>query len=347
MTAGFQTHYRGQIDMNRKTAFYAAALASMMSLNASALNIALSNDDGWDAAGVQTLFTALRQAGHSVTLAGPSENQSGGSASVDLNAANLRITKTAEDGTATPGGDQYSVALTAGGSASPATAAQIAISIAEQAGPVDLLVSGINAGANTGAGTNISGTVGGTIVGISNLTGERIPGVAISTDEVNELRDCAPADLANCEAANLAHYQVVARWFVEFVAELEQKPGGLKKQEGLLPDGIALNINYPVTDQVAGVKSDVQALLFYRDGVPVGLDINCYGDCANLAVGETVTGGISGLIPMDTEQEVKNADAIDYNAGYITIVPINTDLTAPKSERKRFKKLVKKLNKNL
>lgn len=331
------------MNMNRKSACYAAALVSMMSVNASALNIALSNDDGWDAAGVQTLFTALRQSGHAVTLAGPSENQSGGSASVDLEAANLQITKTAEHGAAS----QYAVALTAGGSASPATAAQIAISIAEQAGPVDLLVSGINAGANTGAGTNISGTVGATIMGISNLTGERIPGVAISTDEVYELRDCAPADLADCESANLAHYQVVAQWFVGFVAELEQKPGGLKKQDGLLPDGIALNINYPVTDQVAGVKSDVQALLFYRDGLPVGLDINCYGDCANLPVGETITGGISGLIPMGDEREVKHGDATDYIAGYITIVPINTDLTAPKSERKKFKKLVKQLNKNL
>ena len=329
--------------MNRKTPFYAAALAAMMSMNASALNIALSNDDGWDAPGVQSLFTALRRAGHSVTLAGPSENQSGGSASVDLDAANLQITKTAERGNAS----QYSVALTAGGSASPGTAAQIAISIAEQIGPVDLLVSGINAGANTGAGTNISGTVGATIVGISNLTGERIPGIAISTDEVNEIRDCPPAELANCEAANLAHYQVVAQWFVGFLEELEQKPGGLKKQDGLLPDGVALNINYPVTDQVAGVKSDVQALLFYRDGQPVGLDINCYGVCADLAVGETLTGGTNGLIPMDTEREVKKGDAPDYNAGYITIVPINTDLTAPPSERKKFNKLVKKLNKNL
>ena len=333
--------------MNRKTAFYAAALASMMSMNTSALNIALSNDDGWDAPGVRVLFKALKRAGHSVTLAGPSENQSGGSASADLGGANLRITKTLEDGNALPGGDQYSVALTTGGSASAATAAQIAISIAEQAGPVDLLVSGINAGANTGAGTNISGTVGGTILGISNLTGERIPGVAISTDEVNEIRDCAPADLADCKAANLAHYQVVARWFVGFLVELEKRPDGLKKQPGLLPDGIALNINYPVTDQVAGVKSDVQALLFYRDGLAVGLDINCYGDCADLALGETLTGGISGLIPMNTEREVKHGDAADYNAGYITIVPINTDLTAPKSERKKFNKLVKKLNKNL
>ena len=123
-------------------------------------------------------------------------------------------------------------------------------------------MSGINAGADTGAGTNTSGTVGATIVCISNLSGERIPGIAISTDEVNEIRDCPPAELANCEAANLAHYQVVAQWFVGFLEELEQKPGGLKKQDGLLPDGIVLNINYPVTDKVAGVKSDVQALLF-------------------------------------------------------------------------------------
>ena len=333
--------------MKKKIMFCTAVLSALISLNASALNIALSNDDGWDAPGVQALFRALKRAGHSVTLAGPSENQSGGSASADLGGANLRITKTFEDGNAVPGGDQYSVALTAGGSASPATAAQIAISIAEQAGPVDLLISGINAGANTGAGTNISGTVGAAILGISNLTGERTPSIAISTDEVFEIRDCPEADLPECELANLVHYQVVAQWFAGFLNQLERKPGGLKKQEGLLPDGIALNINYPVTDQVAGVKSDVQSLLFYRDGLPVGLDINCYDDCVTMQVGETITGGISGLTSTATEREVKNGDAADYIKGYITIVPINTDLTAPASERKKFNELVKKLNKAL
>ena len=62
---------------------------------ASALEIALTNDDGWNAPGIQALKTALRNAGHTVTLAGPLTNQGGSGAAVDLVA--LRVTKQAED----------------------------------------------------------------------------------------------------------------------------------------------------------------------------------------------------------------------------------------------------------
>ena len=51
------------------------ALAS----SSSALVIALSNDDGWDAPGIQAMKAALEGAGHTVTLAGPLDEQSGSS----------------------------------------------------------------------------------------------------------------------------------------------------------------------------------------------------------------------------------------------------------------------------
>jgi len=52
----------------------------MFSNSASALVVALSNDDCWDAPGIQAMRAALASAGHTVTLAGPLDEQSGSSA---------------------------------------------------------------------------------------------------------------------------------------------------------------------------------------------------------------------------------------------------------------------------
>ena len=90
---------------------------------ASALEIALSNDDGWDAPGVQAMKTELDGAGHNVTLAGPLDEQSGSSAAGNF-VSDLVITKQSPN--------EYSVA-TAGGTegAEPATSALLAIGIAK------------------------------------------------------------------------------------------------------------------------------------------------------------------------------------------------------------------------
>ena len=61
-----------------------------------ALNIALSNDDGWDAPGIQAMKGALESAGHTVTLAGPLDEQSGSSAANNF-VSDLVITKEAVD----------------------------------------------------------------------------------------------------------------------------------------------------------------------------------------------------------------------------------------------------------
>jgi 5'-nucleotidase len=107
----------------------------------SALVVALSNDDGWEAPRIQAMKDALEAAGHTVTLAGPLDEQSGSSAAINA-VSDLVIKKEAVN--------EFSVAL-AGGTegAEPATSALIAIGIAKTANDgvaPDLLVSGINAG---------------------------------------------------------------------------------------------------------------------------------------------------------------------------------------------------------
>ena len=55
-----------------------------LATGASALDVALSNDDGWDAPGIQALKAELQSRGHDVTLAAPLDQQSGSSAAIDI-----------------------------------------------------------------------------------------------------------------------------------------------------------------------------------------------------------------------------------------------------------------------
>lgn len=275
-----------------------------------ALNIALTNDDGWDSIGIQAMKTALKDAGHMVTLAAPLDGQSGSSAGLNLGL--VEVVKQ-EEGVFSVAGE-------------PATSALIAMDIAEDP---DLLISGINDGANIGTFTQVSGTVGAATVALSSTFNGSIPAIAVSTDEVCD------EDTQACEDDNAAHFETVATFITEFVAHLQTKPGFLAREEGLLPPGIGLNINYPPTDNVKGVKVSVQGQTA-GFGLPFAPQFNfrC-DDCGGLPVGESTDGGIDvgGLkfgdtISVDGSESVKNGDVNNFENGYITIVPITGDITA-------------------
>ena len=275
---------------------------------AGALEIALTNDDGWNAPGIQALKTALRNAGHTVTLAGPLGNQSGSGAAVDLVA--LRVTKQADD--------EFSVALADGvTSAKPATSGLIAVGIVQEKGRLpDLLVSGINAGNNLGALTQVSGTVGATIGAVAASFNGAVPGIAISTDE--------PACDAACQEH---HYEVVADFVVDLIAHLETKPGFLASEARLLPDGVGLNVNYPPSDAIMGVKVAVQGQTAQLDGVQIVGNFRCLtGACGTLAnPGDSQIAGLQ-VVP-DGTPDIRNADTGYFSQGYVTIVPITPDYT--------------------
>ena len=294
----------------------------------SALVIALSNDDGWDAPGIQAMKVALEAAGHTVTLAGPLDEQSGSSAAGNF-VSNLVITKQSAN--------EYSVA-TAGGTegAEPATSALIAIGIAktENGGVApDLLVSGINAGANIGAATQLSGTVGGAIVALANGLNGSVPAIAISTDEPCDVDDPPGGDLAACEAVNAAHYAEVAGFLVDFIAHLESKPGFLVSEDAILPQGVGLNINYPPLPpaSIQGVSLNRQGKLLVIGGVPLAVDFFCFA-CAVIPVGASSPGGIGGA-GFDPTPDVADSDAAAFTAGFITVVPIEPDYTAAGHQR--------------
>jgi 5'/3'-nucleotidase SurE len=293
----------------------AIACSTTLTNPASALDIALTNDDGWNALGIQVMRTALQAAGHNVTLAAPLTDQSGSSMAFDLGVT-LLVTKQAEG--------QYSVALSSAPSTSakPATSAMVAISIAQESGrSPDLLISGINTSANIGISALLSGTVGAAATSVNGVLNGPVPAIAVGTD----VPSCPPA----CQQA---HYEVVADFIVRFVAHLQSKPGFLASETSLLPTGVALVVSYPTSDTIQGVKIAVQSDGILLNGQKVSGGILCAATiatitpCSNLAVGAAQKARL--FVSPDSTPEIKNSDLSYYTEGYVTIVPIMPDLTA-------------------
>jgi 5'-nucleotidase len=314
-------------------------LTVAFSTASSALVVALSNDDGWDAPGIQAMKVALEAAGHTVTLAAPLDEQSGSSAAINTD-SNLVITKRASN--------EYSVALVGGTEgAEPATSALIAIGIAKNAnGGVapDLLVSGINAGANIGAATQLSGTVGGTIVAIANGLNGSLPAIGISTDEPCDVDEPPDDDLEACVAENAEHYADVAGFLAGFIAHLESKPGFLAGESGLLPAGVALNVNYPplAPEDIQGVSLNRQGQTLVLGGVPLEIAVVCFA-CEDIPVGASSPGGIGGA-GFDPTPDVADSDSSAFLAGFITVVPIQADYTASSRILNGFNSVIQQLD---
>jgi 5'-nucleotidase len=297
-----------------------------------ALDIALTNDDGWDAIGIQAVKRALVRAGHTVTLAGPLNQQSGSSAAI--NETDLLLIRK-ERGLEYEGALEYSVALAPDGtenaepteSAEPATSALVAIDIARERSKgrlPDLLVSGTNDGANLGSITQPSSTVGAAIVAMGSSFNGSVPAIAISTDPI--CIEVTEADTEDCSSRNEDHFARVADFLVGLIDYLQTKPGILRREVGLLPPGIGLNINYPPVEVPNGLVVARQGRTAPIDGLSVTYTIGCFTSCLGLEEGDEQIGGIKSITP-DSTPELRNADTEAYAQGYIAIVPIVADFT--------------------
>jgi len=302
-----QTPKEGEMWTRKTIALAAVACACTLALPAVALDIALTNDDGWNATGIQVMKEALEAAGHSVTLAAPLTDQSGASMALDME--QLTVKKQAPR--------VYSVALRSNPtiSAKPGTSGLVAIGIVQESGhSPDLLISGINTSANLGMQTMLSGTVAAASHAVASVMNGPVPAIAVGTDE--------PTCDAVCKRA---HYEVVADFVVRFVAHLETKPGFLEREKDLLPAGVGLVISYPVSDTIQGVKiaSHSNAVLLGGQRFTGAYKCTPPG-CSGLADGATKTAMI--MPAPDPTPEVRNADIGYYTEGYVTIVPVSPDL---------------------
>lgn len=185
------------------------------------LNIVLTNDDGFDAPGLQTLYRALVAAGHNVHIVAPHTNQSAqgsslggvGSLSSPIDVTEFSLGNYWVDGR-------------------PATATLTALDDLFAGNPPDLVISGTNRGENIGTSENISGTVGAAVQALF----EGVPGIAVSASSYHGSYDTGFANAAG--------------FVVNFLDQLQdaQTTGA-----PLLPEGQGLSINVPGNPNLDGV----------------------------------------------------------------------------------------------
>ncbi|MGH0028779.1 MAG: 5'/3'-nucleotidase SurE [Myxococcota bacterium] len=293
--------------MHRSLIALATALA--LAPSASALDILVTNDDGIASAGLQTLATALADAGHDVTVVAPATQQSGkgGSVNTDVFGDFVTIVRT--------GDDQYSVEGT------PSDAVNAALNLILE-DPPDLVVSGLNEGQNLGKPTsNVSGTIG---AALSAALGAGIPAIAGSVGILfSESGDDFPS--------TIAAYPSAADFIVRVIERLEYV-------DGLLPHRVRLlNINFPVpAEGTQGVKitrladgSDLTLPFFdVTNGFPPFFPPLPIADpCDSIAVGGFCLAGVGVTFPPGPDPVQRN-DVDAHRDGFITITPMSGDMTA-------------------
>ncbi|MFP8881318.1 MAG: 5'/3'-nucleotidase SurE, partial [Myxococcota bacterium] len=146
---------------------------SIFALPASALDIVLTNDDGFETPNIQALFTALVDAGHNVIMSAPYLGQSGTSGEIAFLTPILPTSESSEAGllpTGSPGVGPTTIApqqFYVDGSPAASVLRGIDVSAEQIFGrPPDLVISGPNEGNNLGLVTPHSGTVGATVTAL-------------------------------------------------------------------------------------------------------------------------------------------------------------------------------------
>ncbi|MDM0107010.1 5'/3'-nucleotidase SurE [Variovorax sp. J22R24] len=226
-----------------------AATATLLGLAspAFALNILLSNDDGLTS-NLKALYEALKAEGHDVIVSVPCTGQSGRGAAIVMYSTTTIIPDNDKTQIDAEGGCHNGAAATGAPAVGPFTKAGYAngdynyvhgtpvmatmygldvLAKARWGKAPDLVLSGPNEGQNVGRVVNNSGTVG----NAQFAAGRGLPAVALS----------AGADTTDNAGLANAYSKVVAQLSVKLVKELQAKAG----TGALLPEGLALNVNFP------------------------------------------------------------------------------------------------------
>jgi 5'/3'-nucleotidase SurE len=180
------------------------------------LRILLTNDDGFDSAGLRIMREALVGAGFQVTVVAPATNMS--STGMSMTSGVIKYEQKGEGVFAISG--------------TPADSAQIGLNVILRETPPDLVVSGTNAGQNIGTSAHSSGTISAAL--ISAING--VPAIAASAG-TGKLAESA--------------YRTAAGIVTQMIAALEaSRPAGGK----LLPERTMVNVNVPAIEKLLGVR---------------------------------------------------------------------------------------------
>ncbi len=255
----------------RSAAFIGLVSFSLPSL---ALNIVLTNDDGFETPFIQAVHSALLAAGHDVIMAAPYGARSGSGGAADI-LEPLEPTSSPSPGGTLPAGspaigptglgpEQYYVDST------PSTAVLYGTDVLAMAAwgqfP-DLVISGPNEGNNTGALTPHSGTLGATVAALN----KGIPAMAVS------------AGRGDPEPQAMLVGEIVAH----LVAALDG-PNGIG-----LPQNVGLNVN--LLDLPENATLDDIEFAFTRVGQQATIGFRFFE-----RIGESPIANLTGISADDT-----------------------------------------------
>lgn len=184
--------------------------------------ILVTNDDGFEAQGINLVAELMRQYGN-VTVVAPKEPQSGKAASITLDRT-LDIEKKREEPASGENGSIRVFVLTG----TPVDCAKMGVNIYKSEGLFpDLLVSGINHGSNASSAALYSGTLGAAKEG----TVYEIPSIGFSID----------THVPEPDFSGLQHY-------AKIILDQYFRTG--------VSNGVYLNINFPdlPAEQIKGVR---------------------------------------------------------------------------------------------
>jgi 5'-nucleotidase len=285
------------------------------------LRILLTNDDGFDSAGIEALRAALTAAGHHVTVVAPATQQSGKGGSINTGAFDF-----------TPGGGTM-LLMNRGNrvwslEGSPADSVTTGLDVVMADDPPDLIVSGLNEGQNIGRpGTNASGTEGAALRGLFR----GIPAIAGSMEvDFSEASEGFPSTEIS--------YAPAADFMTRLIARLQEAYG-----KDLLPRRTGmLNVNFPVPfDVIRGVRitslaegSDIELPHFDpSQGFPAfGIPpIPSFPPCAEAVDPGDFCFSTVGFGLSPTPDPVRGSDLDALREDFITITPIDGDMTAGSS----------------
>jgi 5'/3'-nucleotidase SurE len=259
---------------------------------ATPLNILLTNDDGFDAPGIEALYHDLIAAGHTVTLVGPLEQQSGTGTSLDVDKILQPLDIVNVEG------DKWYV------DAGVRTTTWTGLDAVLEGEAPDLVISGINEGENIGPGGAVSsGTVSAAVTAL--LRG--VPAMAISGG-ISFTDDTA------VEAA----YHAGADFITTLIAQLQATQGD---DATILPAGLGLSINVPVrfpegVEKIQGVKFTDAS-----DITPFVIDFGPVDEAGGVGL---------RFAPAEVPAEFDpTSEGGQFLSGFITVTPIDGNWTAP------------------
>ncbi|KAL6717157.1 hypothetical protein ACLMJK_005072 [Lecanora helva] len=209
---------------------FSALILCLLPLLVNSTNVVLSNDDGWAEINIRTFYESLTNAGDSVVLSAPADNESGTGSS---DAPATPLTQPCEfnscpAGSPAEGSDASNSRLNYVNSY-PVTSMRYGIQTLSSkffGGKPAIAVAGFNVGANLGSTVLISGTVG----AATEAAKEGIPGIAFS-------------GTSGSQTSYTASTSTYVNVYSDLSTNVTQSLVGSGKP--YLPTGIWLNVNYP------------------------------------------------------------------------------------------------------